>query len=71
MGQLPTSLPLSPSQGVSSSEQVHALAAPSPPTPEPLPRWQHPFPELVDVSPPGGPTPQVDLMGPLAPNNER
>ena len=38
MGQSPMSLPLSPSQGPSSSEPVPAPMAPLPPAPEPSPR---------------------------------
>ena len=66
MGQAPMSLPFSPSQGASSSEQVPVPMAPSSPAPEPLPRpkWQHPSPDLVDISPPGRATSQASLMGP-------
>ena len=47
--------PFSLSQGASSSKQVSAPVAPSSPAPEysPRPRWQHPSPDLVGVSPLG------------------
>ena len=66
MGQMLMSLPFSPSQGPSFSEQVPAPMAPSPPGPEPLPRpkWLHPSLGPVDVSPPSGVTSQAYLMGP-------
>ena len=66
MGQAPMSPPFSPSQGASSSEQMHTPIAPSPPAPEPLPRpkWQHPSPDPVDVSPASRATPQAYLIDP-------
>ena len=65
MGQSPMPLHFSLSQGASSSEQVPAAMALLPPAPEPLPRpkWQHPSPDLVDVSPPGVTTSQAFLVG--------
>ena len=66
MGQLLTSLLLNPSQGASSSGPAPTPMDPSPPTLEPLPRpkWQHPSPDLVDISPPGRATPQAYVTGP-------
>ena len=66
MGQVPASLLFSPSQGASSSEQVHVPMAPSSPAPEPLPRpkQQHPSAVPVDILPPGRATSQASLMGP-------
>ena len=66
MGQLPTSLLVNPSQGASSSELAPAPMAPSPPAlePSPRPKQQHPSPDLVDVLPPSGATPQGNITGP-------
>ena len=65
MGQVPMSLLISLSQGASSSEQVPAPVALSPPAPEhlPKPKQQHPSPDLVDVSLPSGTTSQANLAG--------
>ena len=54
------------SQGASSSEQVSAPMTPSPPVPghSPRPKWWHPSPDLVDVSPPGRTTSKATLEGP-------
>ena len=60
------SYPFSFSQGVSSSEQVSAPMALSPPVPEhsPRPKQQHPSPDLVDVLPPGGTMSKATQEGP-------
>ena len=54
------------SQGSSSSEQVSAPVAPSPPAPEhsPRPKQQHPSPDPVDVSPPSGTMSKATPEGP-------
>ena len=66
MGQALMSHPFSLSQGASSSEQVSAPMAPSPPVPEcsPRPKWQHPSPDLVDVLPPGRTMSKATSEGP-------
>ena len=58
--------PFSLSQGTSSSEQVSAPMDPSPPVPEhsPRPRWWHPSPDLVDVSPVSGTMSKATLEEP-------
>ena len=54
MGQAPTSHPFNLSQRASSTEQVSAPVASSPPAPghSPRPKQWHPSPDPVDVSPP-------------------
>ena len=66
LGQTLMSHPFSLSQGASSSEQVSAPVAPFPLVPEhsPRPKWWHPSPGLVDVSPPGRTTSRATLEGP-------
>ena len=66
LGQALMSQPFSLSQGASSSEQVSALMAPSHPASEcsTRPKWQHPSPDQVDVSPPGGTTSKATPEGP-------
>ena len=66
LGQTLMSHPFSLSQGASSSEQVSAPMAPSPPVPEHSPRlkWQHPSLGPVDVLPPGGTTYKATPEGP-------
>ena len=66
MGQALMSHPFNLSQGASSSEQVSAPLAPSPPAPEcsPRPKQQHPSPGPVDVSPPNGTPSKATPEGP-------
>ena len=65
MGQAPTSHPFNLSQGASSTEQLSAPVAPSPPASghSPRPKWQHPSPDPVDVSPPGRTISKATLEG--------
>ena len=55
MGQAPMSHPFSLSQGASSSR----------------PKWQHPTPDLVDVSPPSRTTSEATPEGPLVQSSKR
>ena len=66
MGQALMSHPFSLSQRALSSEQVSVPVDPSPPVLEhsPRPKWQHPSPDPVDVSPLGGTTSKATLEGP-------
>ena len=66
IGQAPTSHPFNLSQGASSTEQVSAPVAPSPPVPgcSPRPKWQHPSTDPLDVSPAGGTTSKATPEGP-------
>ena len=59
-------------QGASSSEQVSAPVASSPPAPEcsPRPKQLHPSPDLVDVSPPSGTTSKSTPEGPPSSKQE-
>ena len=58
--------PFNLSQGASSTEQVSAPVAPSPPAHghSPRPKWQHPSPDLVDILPPSGTTSKATPEGP-------
>ena len=73
LGQALMSHPFSLSQGASSSEQVSAPVAPSPPAFGhcPRPKWQHPSQDLVDVSPPGRTTSKATPEEPLVQSSER
>ena len=73
MGQAPTSLPFTLSQGASPIEQMSAPAAPSSLVPEHSPRTKrwHPFPDPVDDMPLGGSHPRQPQKGPPAPSGER
>ena len=66
MGQAPMSHPFTLSQGASSTEQVSAPAAPSPPVPKHSlrPKWHHPSPDLVDITPFGRTTSKATPEGP-------
>ena len=66
MEQAPTSHPFTLSQGASSTEEVSAPAAPSPPVPEhsPRPKQQHLSPDAVDITPLGGTTSKATPEGP-------
>ena len=70
MGQAPTSHPFTLSQEASSTEQVSYPMAPSSLVPEhsPLPKQQHPSPDLVDLMPFGRTTSKATPEGPLAQN---
>ena len=69
MGQAPTFHPFNLSQGASSTEQVSAPVAPSPPVPgcSPRPKQQHPSPDPVNILPPCGTTSKASQEGPPNP----